>query len=309
MDKRLTAPEAAVLRGHCRVFSSIGGALAAQMAGTLAAQAALTAAVGVLAPSAAANPVLQGFLSALSSYGVGFFLFWLILRNVPAAPAQEVRGKLPPKRFFQVLLISVALLYLFNYATVLLVALVGILRGKPVSNPVQTLVEYPWAVRLVLACVLAPVAEELAFRRMLLRRLRPYGEKFAVAASALCFALFHGNLNQMLYAFALGLVFGYVALKSGGVRQTVLLHALVNLVGSIVFPALGEHAPLLTAILMLLCVIFGMICLLVRAREVRFPRDGYAMAERRKWRLFFENPGMICFCLLTVAVAASYFIW
>lgn len=308
MDKRLTTPEAAALRGHGRVFSGVGGALAAQMAGTLAAQMALTAAVGALAPAAAENPVLQAFLSALSSYGVGFLLFWLILRNVPAAPAGEERSYLPPKRFFQVLLISMALLYLFNYATVFVMAMVGILRGRPVINPVQTLVEYPWAVRVVLTCVLAPVVEELAFRQLLLRRLRPYGEKFAAVASALCFALFHGNLNQMPYAFALGVVFGYAALKSGGIRQTVLLHALINLLGSIALPALGEYAPLLTFTLMLLCITGGICCLSVRIRAVCFQRDGYALPERQKWRLFFVNPGMICFCLLTAVVAAGYFI-
>lgn len=77
--------------------------------------------------------------------------------------------------------------------------------------------------------LIAPAAEELLFRRLLLRRLRPYGERFALVASALCFGLFHGNLNQFFYAFLLGLVLAELALSTGCLWQAVLLHALVNL--------------------------------------------------------------------------------
>lgn len=46
--------------------------------------------------------------------------------------------------------------------------------------------------------------------------------------SALAFALFHANLYQTAYAFVLGLVFGAVVLLTGSIRDTILLHMLIN---------------------------------------------------------------------------------
>ena len=63
---------------------------------------------------------------------------------------------------------------------------------------------HPLPLQLLLAGLIAPAAEELLFRRLLLRRLRPYGGRFALVASALCFGLFHGNLNQFFMPFFWG---------------------------------------------------------------------------------------------------------
>ena len=68
-------------------------------------------------------------------------------------------------------------------------------------------------------------------------------------ASALCFGLFHGNLNQFFYAFLLGLVLAELALSTGCLWQAVLLHALVNLF-SILWGWLGGPV-VVTGVLML----------------------------------------------------------
>ena len=47
----------------------------------------------------------------------------------------------------------------------------------------------------------------LLFRRLLVDRMVKYGEATAVLFSGLMFALFHGNLNQFVYAFTLGVFF------------------------------------------------------------------------------------------------------
>ena len=307
--RRLTPQEARILRTHCGVFSRMGGALLAQMGGMLAVQTLAFAAAALLAPGLAGQPVFLWTISLVSAYGVGFPLFCLVIRTLPAAPAPERRTPLAPVRLFQVYLISMAALYLSNYATLALIGLIGLVRGAPVTNPVESLGDYPMVLNLLLGCVVAPLAEEAAFRGLLLRRLCPYGEKFAMFASALCFGLFHGNLNQMFYAFALGLIFAYVVLRTGCLWQAMLLHALVNLAG-IELPALadwpGRWSGYLLGGLVLLFLFGGVGCMIALAREVWFQKDGYPMPERQKWRLFFENPGIICFCLLAAGVAASY---
>ena len=76
--------------------------------------------------------------------------------------------------------------------------------------------------------VLPAFAEEFAFRGVVLGLLRPYGQTFAVVGSALVFGIMHGNIQQIPFAFAGGLVFGFVAVRTGSLWPTVLMHFLNN---------------------------------------------------------------------------------
>ena len=86
---------------------------------------------------------------------------------------------------------------------------------------------------LVWVCIIAPVTEEYIFRGAMLRTLSKYGSGFAIVASALAFGLMHGNMGQTPMAFLIGLVMGYVAAKSGNIRQTIFIHMVNNIIASI----------------------------------------------------------------------------
>ncbi len=79
------------------------------------------------------------------------------------------------------------------------------------------------------AGLLAPVAEEILFRGLILRSLMPYGKKFAILTSALLFGVFHGNLVQSPFAFGVGLVLGYVAVEHS-ITWAMVLHMFNNLI-------------------------------------------------------------------------------
>ena len=127
-------------------------------------------------------------------------------------------------------LLTVAGLILLLLACVAAVELIFMGLGEAIPNPVEALGDLPVVFNLVYSCLLAPVCEELCFRWMILRRLRPWGDGFALCASALLFALVHGNLYQMLYAFVVGLVLGGVLLHTGSLKGCILLHAGVNFI-------------------------------------------------------------------------------
>ena len=74
----------------------------------------------------------------------------------------------------------------------------------------------------------APIVEEYVFRGVILQTLRPYGNSFAILMSAIFFAVLHGNVAQGVGTFIMGLVFGFLAVKSGSLIPSVLLHALNN---------------------------------------------------------------------------------
>ena len=86
---------------------------------------------------------------------------------------------------------------------------------------------------LVWVCVIAPVTEEYMFRGAMMRTLSKYGSGFAIVASALAFGLMHGNMGQTPMAFLIGLIMGYVAAKSGNIRQTIFIHMVNNIIASL----------------------------------------------------------------------------
>ena len=310
MERSERAERALRLRGHRERFSRLGWALAAQMAAMLAVQTALLLAAQALAPALAGSGVFLWLVSVLSAYGAGVPAAWLVLRDTEEAPPQP-GAPLGPGRFFRSYLAGLGLMYLVNLATLALMGLVGLLRGQTVENPVDNMADYPLVLNLLLGCVIAPVCEEYLFRGLLLNRLRPYGERFAVWASALCFGLFHGNFSQFFYACAIGVLFAGVVLKTGRLRQAMLLHALINFVGTGLIPllsGLGEAGDWLLTLLVLAAMFVGLAFLPAMRREFS-PAPGWkGLTAGEAWRCFLGNPGMLCFLALFLLLAGSYLV-
>ena len=300
-----------MLREHCGRFSHMGWSLFGMAVAMLAVQTVAVAVAGLLSPGVLNSGIFLWCLSTGSVYGVGVPVLCAILRRQPAPPGTRPGRALGPARFFQTYLVALAGLYLSNYVTLGVTWLIGLLRGSPVSNPVDAITGYPVVLNLLLGCVIAPVAEELVFRKLLLDRLRPYGDKFAICASALCFGLFHGNLNQLLYAFVIGLVFGYVALRTGRIWQTILLHAMVNFISTGLLPLmerLGEAGDLILGGFVLVAILLGIVFFVVLRRELWFERGDTGFSEGRKWGLFFGSPGVVFFCVVAGLMIVSYFL-
>ena len=72
------------------------------------------------------------------------------------------------------------------------------------------------------------VVEEVIFRGVVLQPLRRFGDRFAVVVSAIVFAMAHQSFVKAPNMFFVGLFLGYVAIKSGSILTTVLLHFFNN---------------------------------------------------------------------------------
>ena len=89
-----------------------------------------------------------------------------------------------------------------------------------------------WVVLTVV--LIAPIAEEYVFRKILIDRLHIYGTRNAVIFSSICFGLFHMNLYQLLYALATGLILGTVYVKTGKLRYSIIMHMFFNIFGTMI---------------------------------------------------------------------------
>lgn len=217
--------------------SRLGLAFFVLLAATLIVQYTTAFVISRWAPALTDAEGYTWLLSLLPIYCIGLPLCLALLRRCPAEPAQ-VRP-MRARYWWLALLLSLGLMFFGNLIGNALMMLVNALRGKEMVNPVQEVILSADPVWTAVATVItAPLGEEFLFRRLIIDRTRRYGELPAVLLSAAMFGAFHLNFYQFFYAFLIGLVFGYVYVKTGRLRYTIALHAAINFLGGVIAPAL-----------------------------------------------------------------------
>ena len=107
--------------------------------------------------------------------------------------------------------------------------------GFDYSNALESLIDQEniW-ITILFTVIVAPVGEELIFRKLVIDRTNKYGGVVCILLSALMFGLMHGNFYQFFYCFGIGLILGYIYYSTGRILPCILIHATVNFMGSIV---------------------------------------------------------------------------
>lgn len=245
----------------------------------------------------------------------------LLLRKVPARRLE--RHSLKPGSLAVFAIICIFMMYAGNIVGTVVTTLLGLLPGIAAENPILGYTsDNAILPKVLFAVILAPVIEEYIFRKQLIDRMHIYGEKLAVVASALIFGLFHGNLSQLFYAFTLGLVFGYVYLKTGKLRYSIGLHMLINLMGSVIGPLFVEKIAGLDTmetldmtimpwllgyaayvVVLLGLAITGLVLLCIHKRKVSFTVTELELPKGSRFKTVCMNAGMILLfigCILLI---------
>lgn len=90
-------------------------------------------------------------------------------------------------------------------------------------------VEMPFLQLLLSVGIFAPFCEEMICRGIYYRGYEKSGSAFkAMILSAILFALIHMNINQAMYAFAMGLLSVLLVEASGSLWSSVVYHMLIN---------------------------------------------------------------------------------
>ena len=290
-----------------KTFSRLGFALAAMALSTLASQVLVSNLAAMLAP-ALRTAGWFGIASTALFYAVGVPVFALLIRRIPDGPALE-RQPVKAGAVFVFYFICMGGMYIFNYVGLGVTSLLSLLLGRTVGNPLASVLSGPglWATVLFVG-ILSPIFEELAFRKLLLNKLRPFGDKTAMWFSALAFGLFHMNFSQFFYATAVGLVLAYAALKTGNIKLSVLLHVLVNFTGS-VLPTLVMQTgstilTVMVAAYMFLCIGLAILFLCVFWRKIHLNPAPCRFSAPLRGRLVYANRGMFAYYLVAGAMFA-----
>ncbi len=237
-----------------RHFSMIGWGYTVLLLGMMALTSIIQLVVIELWPWLFEAWWMSWFLSLVPLYGIGLPLLWLILRQVDTAPhnplcvdTYAVTQKKPPftiGKWILLLVIGQGCMYVGSFAGTITMNILSEITGYDYANGLNSLMSGSplWMIFLA-TCIIAPLGEELLFRKLLIDRTRRYGDATAILLSGLMFGLFHGNLFQFFYAFLLGMILAYMYTRTDNLWWCVAMHAVINLLGSIVIPAIGSVIP------------------------------------------------------------------
>lgn len=142
--------------------------------------------------------------------------------------------------------------------------------------------------------------EEFAFRCVILQPLRKYGDWFAIVATSFCFAILHGNMVQIPFAFIVGIALSYFCIKTKSIWTSVTIHFLNNLI-SVIFNSYFTKNPdssafpyyvLTSAIIFvgaIAMVLFKLNC------NVKLKKDATVMAKNKtlKRAAYITSPALI----------------
>lgn len=159
--------------------------------------------------------------------GVPVLVGWLLLRKrgIRIVPLEKTDGSFG----VGLMLLCTGMMVIANIVGSYILAFFEGIGITPMDVPEMQDGTVPVMLLNVLTIGIAPaILEELLFRGVVLQGLRPAGDRAALIFSALMFGLMHGTLYQIPFAFILGLVFGYIVLKTGNILWSMGLHAINN---------------------------------------------------------------------------------
>lgn len=257
-------------------------------------------------------------------YLIGIPIGLLLMKKLPVKEQNE--SALGTKNYMVFLLMSLTMLYGGNLIGTLLSSL---LSGSTATNAIYNYSFDSGFLKVLILVFVAPALEEFVFRKQLIDRCSQYGEKTAIMFSGLTFGLFHQNLYQFFYAFGIGLIFAYVYSKTRRLRYSVSLHMIINLLGSVIAPALlskvdadtmqqwvsgnidmatyVEMLPdiagyiLYSAAIVILAVI-GLILIIIKVPKLVFVKTPDDIPKGEGLKTVYLNTGTLLFCIFCIAM-------
>lgn len=176
-------------------------------------------------------------ITVLALYATAYPLLHLSLRKVPKLTIR------PHKMGIGVFAACVAMMAGLAFTGTLIGAPIDYVLTHPFSNEdtndlTKIIMSSTLFERVLVTSILAPIFEEMIFRKILIDRTIKYGQTLSIIMSGLLFGLFHGNFQQFFFASLIGMLFALVYIRTGRIRYTILLHATMNLSSSLVSASL-----------------------------------------------------------------------
>ncbi len=242
---------------------------------------------------------INACIEMLISFISGIILLWFMSNSFKRS-IQDLKFTFKPKETID----TVAMMYFLNYA----IGIIGVLLSKfglPDTSPDFSLngsVLFN-TFTFISVVILAPIFEELIFRGMILNALTKYNKMFAIIVTSLLFGLLHLNITQAIPAFFMSLVLCYMYVQTDSILVTILAHAGNNFLA--LMSAYSNH--ILITVLVLALVIYGLITIILKSKEVNSFIKEEKTNENWYARFFKQIPNLLYLIFTILWIIISLF--
>ena len=253
----------------------------------------------------------QIIISSTCNYILVLPIFIYLMKKIESTNIDKER--LTIKSILKYCCIALTLMWIGNLVGLGITTLIGNTMTSEIINPIEQLIHNTNIyINIIIISIVAPIFEEILFRKFLIDRTIKYGAKLSILLSALLFAFFHGNLSQFFYAFLIGAFFAYVYIKTGKIIYSIILHAFVNFYGSVasVFVTSSAHNLVngitmanigditiiaVYAIILLISWIVGLYMIFTKYNKLELNDSAREIFLEKPFSTVLLNLGMICF--------------
>lgn len=100
---------------------------------------------------------------------------------------------------------------------------------------ISSIVNHQFYITLLCVGILIPICEEILYRGILLNKLRDgYSVFVTIIIQSILFGISHMNVIQGMYAFVLGVFFGYIVIWTGSLLSSIIMHIVINSISVII---------------------------------------------------------------------------
>lgn len=179
------------------------------------------------------NPSYQLMISYALSAGCTFLVYWIARKwLMPKERIDSGKYHLDSAKFIKYSLMTLGISIVVSFFTSVLNVVWNLLWDTDISSYDLGL-GYSFQDKVMIFLfvgILAPIAEELLFRGVILRKMDQYNRVFAILISGLLFGMLHLNLVQFFPTFFIGCFWGYISLKEDSMAYPIALHIMNNVI-------------------------------------------------------------------------------
>lgn len=125
--------------------------------------------------------------------------------------------------------------------------------------------------------VMPAIFEELLFRKGIIGIIKNMSPKFAILISAFAFGLMHANIMQSIFAFLMGLMLGYIYVKTKSLKTCMAIHFINNLYGAILM--IESNNTFLNASLTIIAVSASIVGAIILLKKFKLNKQSLAIEK------------------------------
>ncbi len=167
----------------------------------------------------------------------------------------------------------------------------------------------------IATAIVPALVEEFACRGIILGLLKKHGEIFAIITSSVVFGIMHGNFEQIPFAVFVGLILGYIYVKTNSIWPCVAIHCVNNAI-SVIFSYLQNVMStniqnvlyIAYLVISLLAAVVGILLFAKRGNEnYNLEKNEDIIRKKEKYSCFFTSWAIILFMIINILESVSYF--